>query len=392
MNSIAGVQARDKLQPRHEPYWVKLSTGCYLGFRKLTTGSTGSWLARFRDDSGRREKRSLGEFGELPPSQRYDAAKRAAEEWFAHLGRGGSSEATNVRQACEAYERHVRATKGERPADDLKMRYKRWIYSDTELAEIDLSRLTRTRLDRWRARMTATPAKINRDKRERPLERVRSPASINRDMTALRAALNYALDAGKVATDAAWRLSLRPAKNAGGRRDFYLDITQRRKLIEHAEPGLALLLRGMSLVPLRPGAVAALTVQSFDTKLGVLTIGKDKAGKDRRIKLPAATAALFAERTEDRKASEPLFTRSDGKPWDKDAWKGPIKDAAAAAELPPSTTAYSIRHSVITDLVTGGLDLLTVAQLSGTSVAMIEKHYGHLRADVAAAALAQLAL
>lgn len=45
-------------------------------------------------------------------------------------------------------------------------------------------------------------------------------------------------------------------------------------------------------------------------------------------------------------------------------------------------------NAAITDLiVTGGLDLLTVAQLSGTSVAMIEKHYGHLRAETAVAAL-----
>jgi hypothetical protein len=41
---------------------------------------------------------------------------------------------------------------------------------------------------------------------------------------------------------------------------------------------------------------------------------------------------------------------------------------------------------------TNGLDLLTVAQLSGTSVDMIEKHYGHHRADHAAKALAGLAL
>jgi hypothetical protein len=39
--------------------------------------------------------------------------------------------------------------------------------------------------------------------------------------------------------------------------------------------------------------------------------------------------------------------------------------------------------------VTGGLDLLTVAQISGTSVAMIERHYGALRANVAATALAK---
>jgi hypothetical protein len=38
------------------------------------------------------------------------------------------------------------------------------------------------------------------------------------------------------------------------------------------------------------------------------------------------------------------------------------------------------------------LDLLTVAQISGTSVVMIERHYGHLRGDIAASALARLAL
>ena len=69
-----------------------------------------------------------------------------------------------------------------------------------------------------------------------------------------------------------------------------------------------------------------------------------------------------------------------------------MKVAAEGAKLTNSVTAYTLRHSVITDLVTGGLDLLTVAQLSGTSVIMIERHYGHHRADHAAAALATLAL
>lgn len=70
----------------------------------------------------------------------------------------------------------------------------------------------------------------------------------------------------------------------------------------------------------------------------------------------------------------------------------PIKEAARAADLPDSTTAYAMRHSTLTNLVTGGLDLLSVAQISGTSVAMIERHYGHLNADRAAAALAGLTL
>jgi hypothetical protein len=60
--------------------------------------------------------------------------------------------------------------------------------------------------------------------------------------------------------------------------------------------------------------------------------------------------------------------------------------------LPPTTTACSLRHSVISDLVHDGLDLLTVAQISGTSVVMIERHYGHLRGEIAATALARLVI
>ncbi|MEO8526401.1 MAG: tyrosine-type recombinase/integrase [Caldimonas sp.] len=126
-----------------------------------------------------------------------------------------------------------------------------------------------------------------------------------------------------------------------------------------------------------PGALAALKVASFDKRLSALTIGKDKAGRDRKIKLPAHTTSFFAEKANDKLPSVLLLARGDGKAWDKDAWKKPVKAAAKAAGLPDTVTAYEMRHSAITDLVTDGLDLLTVAQLSGTSVAMIERHYGH---------------
>lgn len=392
MSALGGVQARDKLKPKHEPHWLKLNGGCYLGFRKLTAASTGTWLARFRDDKGKQHKRSFGEYAEMPPSQRYDAAKRAAEQWFAHLGRGGNAETVTVRVACERYVEHVRACRGDTPADDLDMRFRRWVFNREALASLDLSKLNKTRIEAWRNEMAKTPVVVNRDKRDVPLTRPRSAASVNRDIAALRAALNFAHDAGSVTTDMAWRVALRPSKNADGRRDVYLDRGQRKSLIEHAAQDIYALLRGLSLVPLRPGALAALTIGNYDLRLSVLKIGKDKAGRDRRIKLPEATAAEFACHCKGRPSESPIFCRSDGRMWNKDAWKGPIKAAAVAAELSPHVTAYTIRHSVITDLVTGGLDLLTVAQLSGTSVTMIEKHYGHLRADHAAAALARLAL
>ena len=392
MAKIDTVEARGKLKAKAEPYWARLSSGCTLGFRKMTPSSVGTWIARFRDaDTGKRDKRSLGELEGFLPAKRYDEAKRAAEEWFVHLGKGGAAEVVTVKVACERYVMHVRSKKGDPAANDIAMRFKRWVYGDRTFAETKLEKLARPRVESWRQKLVARPVQVNRDNSE-PVTRARSPASVNRDVTALRAALNHAHDCGSVTTDMAWRVALRPTQNADGRREVYLDREQRRRLIEAAAADVALLLRGLSVVPLRPGALAALTASSFDKRLGVLTIGKDKTGGDRKIKLPTSTAKFFADQTKDKLPAAPLLTRASGKAWNKDSWKWPIKDAAVAAKLPNAITAYALRHSAITDLVTGGLDLLTVAQLSGTSVAMIEKHYGHFRADHAKAALATLAL
>lgn len=57
--------------------------------------------------------------------------------------------------------------------------------------------------------------------------------------------------------------------------------------------------------------------------------------------------------------------------WQRSSW---VKAAARAAELAPGTTTFTMRHSIIGDLAHAGLDLLTVAQISGPSVAMIERH------------------
>jgi site-specific recombinase XerD len=94
----------------------------------------------------------------------------------------------------------------------------------------------------------------------------------------------------------------------------------------------------------------------------------------------------------DRPQDAPIFTRADGLQWNKDAWKDPIKEAVRAAGLPASATAYTLRHSVITDLVLSGVELLTIANLAGTSAKMIEKHYWHLRQKAATEALATLDL
>jgi site-specific recombinase XerD len=53
---------------------------------------------------------------------------------------------------------------------------------------------------------------------------------------------------------------------------------------------------------------------------------------------------------------------------------------------------YSLRHSLITELAHEGIDLLTIAQISGTSYKMIEKHYGHLTEKQSRLALSKISL
>ncbi len=386
---IDSVSSRERLKPRRGPYWHRVSKGCYVGYRKMSSAGHGTWLARAPDENTGKQQlyKPLGELSELPDHLRFDAAQKAAQAWFEHLGRGGTASVTTVADACARYVEHLRATKSGRAADDAEARFKNYVLNHTKLAGTELPKLTPPHLETWRRALRELPTRSGARRGER-----RSDSTLNRDMTCFRAALNLAYSDGLIASDFAWRSKLLPLKNADQRRELYLDRAQRRKFIKEASADLADFLRGLALLPLRPGALAALKAGDYDRRLKVLKIGKDKNGKDRKIKLPEVTAELFDEASKDKLPSAALLSRADGKSWNKDAWKWPVKEAAEAARLPPGATAYTMRHSVISDLVHDGLDLLTVAQISGTSVAMIERHYGHLRSDVAAGALARLAL
>lgn len=48
------------------------------------------------------------------------------------------------------------------------------------------------------------------------------------------------------------------------------------------------------------------------------------------------------------------------------------------AKLSHGTCLYSLRHNWITTAIQGGLTTLEVSKLTGTSLQMIDKHYGHL--------------
>lgn len=396
-HNITSVSGRSRIKPRREPYWARLSKGRYLGFRTTAKGD-GTWIARLADDATSKQRyKSLGALESVVPSDRYDVAAKEATAWFSVIeGCGGSKTVTTVREACEGYVQYLKEQpeKGDGPAGDALGRFKRYVYNDGKFADSALASLKEARLLVWRNRLVATEARVDRTKgNAAPQTRPRALSTVNRDMASFRAALNWAHERGHVVSDAAWRNALKPFSNVDGRRELYLEPAQRGELISAAgSPELAALLRGISTLPLRVGAIAALKIGSFNPITGELFVGVDKAGKRRSIVVPDSAVEFLKGLADGRKATDWLFCRADGSQWKKKDWGSELKTAVRSANLPQSTVAYTLRHSGITDLVGHGLDVLTIARLSGTSVEMIEKQYFHLLERRSKAALEVLAL
>ncbi len=382
---LSRVGERERLKVQREPHWQRLRAGCFLGFRPSKRGGKGTWIARaYDEDAGKYRLKSLGDFGTLAGNEMFAAAKKAAEAMAELVESGGEVRAKmeTVSDACREYAKS-------RP--EAEQRFRRYVYEDA-LGKVKLDKLRRRHVKEWRERLEAKPALVSRRKKGETLHRKRAPSTVNRDMAILRAALAKVLTHGAPNTDAAWQEALKAIPNANGRRTLYLDRSQRKKLLEHTSAEAAPFVRALCLMPLRPGALAALTAGDFEKRTAELTIGKDKTGKPRRIQLPTEAAKLLAEQAMNKLPGAPLFMRSNGTAWDRNSWKLPIAAAVVAGDLPAGATAYTLRHSTITDLVTAGLPLLTIAQISGTSAEMIERHYGHLISDAAVKALGELAL
>ena len=384
---IRTVKARDQLAVDREPYWHRVMKGRFVGYRKMSKDTDGTWLARYRNETtGKQDYETFGTLDSVIPSSRFDHACELARKWFEHLGAGGSTTVLTVLDACNNYAAHVAQEKNAKASADLENRYRRWVENDP-IASIALSKLTREHCKGFRKRLINTPVAIGKS----GATRERAKDTINRDLTAVRAALNYAKKDGYVTTDFAWAEAFKAIPAAGRRRNIYLDVSQRAALIRHAPQDLAIFLQALSVLPIRPGALAALKVLDFEPRNGTLNPLVDKANGDRKFKLPQSIVDFIAKMAKDKPPSAHLLLQESGRPWNKDAWKGPLKQAAAAAKLPHDTVATNIRHSVITDLVVDGLDLFSVASMSGTSIEMIQDHYGHLLSDVTSSALDKLA-
>lgn len=365
-SSINSKSARDKLAARREPYWSRIQAGLYIGYRKPEQGD-GSWIARRRSEEGKQQYHALGTFAG------YDEAVKAAAQWANAIDAGVSTKGMTVKQACEHYVKHLSLHKGKASERDAEGRFKRLVY-DGKVGKIDLSKLRTSDVTSWLAKQIDLDADDAED--EDDLRRAKDSA--NRNLGSLKAALNLAMKDRMVATDAGWK-TVSKFKDVGRRREAFLPAHQRKALIDACPADLRRLVTAMLLTGARPGELANANAQHFDREQGTLAL-EGKTGY-RVVTLSSAAVAFFTDCIKDKIGNAPLLATEFGQRWNKDLWKKPFKTAAAAAKLPATAVMYSLRHTAISEMIAGGMDSFIVARLAGTSTAMIDEHYGHLRHD-----------
>jgi integrase len=355
---------RGKLKPRRDPYWHKIATRKHLGARKLADGCC-SWIARLTTPDRKYLFRALGDDAEMD----FDEATDAARDWFDGTEEkvaGGADIKYTLAQAIVDYEARIRASKGKKAADGIAGRLTKHL-SDRMKAKA-VADLTTREISRWLDSQV-------RQGEEWTADQIRaSRDTANRRLSVLKACLNLAFRNGIVANDTAWR-RVKAFEKTGAARTLFLTETQVADLLAKSKGGLHNVIKAGVLTGARRGELFALTARDFDPKEGTLRVAGGKTGR-RDVYLSDTAVAFFKKLAKDKLPEVHLLTKDDGSPWPEDDLTRPFKAAARAAKLPLEATFYSLRHYHISKALLAGVQPQVVAENCGTSLRMIEKHYG----------------
>ncbi len=362
MPDLSRKRDRERLAVRHTPYFQRIGRGAFLGFRR----GADTWAVRFRSRDGKQNHKFLG--GPLE----FDEAKREAESWLAKLAGSAvrSVKRARVREAAEAYLADLRRHGRMDTAREIESRFRTVLYEDI-LADLALESVTRDDFLEWRDRLLEG----------------RQPRTVNRHARAVMAALNQAVELGYLGNPAAWRLkALSDGIEEGGETAVFLDAAQRKAVIAAASPAAARFLRGLELTGARPKELAVTVVADFSGQTLRLAHRKGRPAKlrPRHVLLAPEGIAFFSEQCQDKLPGAPLFTEDGETPWRRHIWAREMRaaiakhnqDATGKNRISTDASAYSFRHARISELLQlYGVDPLTVAAQTGTSLAMIEKAY-----------------
>lgn len=384
--------ARAKLALRTEPYWIKISTGCYLGYRK--NRGAGSWVGRWRNNSGNQTYHRLGAADDTIEADgvlalSFDQAQAKARDWFqeaAHLAVNGRPRGKYTIADC--LEDYAKWAQAHRKSAHHVATYARAFIS-SRLGNIDTADLTTRLIADWHIELASEPPRIRSKRGQSPRHRSPDPdpsearrkaqLRANNYLSILRAALNRAWRTGTIEQSRDVWMRVAKFRGVDRPRSNYLTEDQALLLANACGPGLRELVQVALLTGARYSELCALDCRDFDARSGTLLIRMSKNGRPRHIVLSDEGIELCRALTTGHLLNQPLLRREDGSRWARDLHRRPFKEAAARIGLDPSFTFHELRHTWASLAVMNGAELIVVAtNLGHRDTRMVERVYGHL--------------
>ncbi|MDX1573805.1 MAG: tyrosine-type recombinase/integrase [Methylophaga sp.] len=359
---IDTVSGRQKLVPRREPYWYKLSQGFHLGYRKLDDGH-GRWIARKIEN---REKTyySLESDDNVGFSDAQKLARKVLEN-----AAGAKAIRYTVQNAIDHYIEYLKLERSQESAHDIGQRLKRHVplsLKDTLLVKVNTMQIKH---------MQYKMVKTFDTKSEETDEKIRkSKDTANRVMNMFRAALNLAFRNDFVQSDSAWR-KVKNFKGVSQNRKIFLTDLQVQNLIKVSREHFRYLVEAAIYTGARYGELAQMRAADYDSANRVINIRFGKTGP-RQIYLSSSAAQKFDAWTRLKLPNAPIFTQDGETSWGKNNHSRLFHEAAKQGDLPKGSVFYNLRHYYISKALMAKLPLQFIAENCGTSIRMIEKHYG----------------
>jgi integrase len=406
--------ARKKLKTG-QMHQERVGHGQYIAYRRPKIGGAGTWIARHWNEGDKKTVQTrLGTADDIQDANgdqilSYAQAFEMAIRWFQAKLRQGSTEDDaeiqhkrrfTVKDALDAYFQHGEM-KGLKSIKQSAHCAKAQILP--QLGHIEVSRLTRIRIETWRDEMAQSP-RLLKTKTGMPQNYAPPPATddekrarkvtANRVLALLRAALTQAADRGLIdVMDKPWQ-QVKAYKGASKSRMRFLSHDEQKKLVKACPPDFKELVRGALLTGCRFMELVNLKVKDCDPANGTIFISDSKSGKPRHIYLNEEGKKLFEELTAKQQPESHIFActrktngNANGKtkgsgpergPWTSSLQIPLMNEAWRAAKI-PKVTFHELRHTYASTLVNQGCSLYVVAhQLGHADTRMVEKYYGHL--------------
>jgi integrase len=368
--------ARAKLKPQHKPFYRLIEPGLHLGYRRLPN-APGTWVVRRYVGGGKYRLENLRTAdGVTIIADDYGDADGERVLTFAQAqdkarSRPASRSTYTVSDALNDYLKMlVGEGRSERAILDARWRLD---IITRALGDVKISTLSAERLRAWLIHGVKTGGDQEKQRASR--------ATANRNLTALKAALNHAFRSGKIETDTAWR-RLKAFQHVGVARSRYLTVAEAKRLVNACDPDFRSLVQAALQTGARYGELCRLEVRDFSGDAGALHIRQSKTGRQRHIILTAEGIALFQQLIAGKSGDDLILTHSGGGLWGKGHQHRPMQEAVVHARISPPISFHGLRHTWASLAVMAGMPLMVVARnLGHSSTTMVEKHYGHLSAS-----------